>query len=283
MFSGLSAGRAAVRFSISTSIRRPCNPSRMLRQKASSSMTRSRRTTGAVSTAAAQRASRHSANPASHAPSDTPHSATDGQPSLNSHPVSARISAMACAAAAAVRDTSGHRKLLHAPRARGTPLKMVGQRQRDRVESRPVAAPGHERKPNPMIDEIIPAVQQHDSGPLLPARLATVEPAINDIVLREPPRTRRGKPKTPRFAGIPFHPRRLRFCRNKIRPGQELPRLLQARILAIGPRHSRGRELNGRPIQQFGQRRDQTLTFNAEPRTRQLNPALGSALVAKRL
>ncbi len=57
------------------------------------------RTQGAVNTAAASRESWHTVIPACHAPSETPHNATAGQPSPRSQPVKARISAIACAVA----------------------------------------------------------------------------------------------------------------------------------------------------------------------------------------
>ena len=59
------------------------------------------RTPGTVRTAQAMRVSLHAVNPASHPPNEKPRSATDGQPSSSSQPVSARISATFCAIARA--------------------------------------------------------------------------------------------------------------------------------------------------------------------------------------
>jgi hypothetical protein len=60
---------------------------------------------------------------------------------------------------------------------------------------------------------------------------------------------------------VELNPRRLAFRRYKIRPVQQLARFLQARTSSIRPRHPRGRKLNGRPVNQFGYRRDQSLNF----------------------
>src|SRR5437762_1079565 len=58
-------------------------------------------TPGTVRTAQAMRASLHAVKPAVHPPNEKPRSATDGQPSPSSQPISARISATFCAMARA--------------------------------------------------------------------------------------------------------------------------------------------------------------------------------------
>ena len=59
------------------------------------------RTPGTVRTAQVMRISLHAVKPAVHPPNEKPRSATDGQPSPSSQPVSARISATFCAMARA--------------------------------------------------------------------------------------------------------------------------------------------------------------------------------------
>ena len=111
----------------------------------------------------------------------------------------------------------------------------------------------------------IPTMQQNDHRLFLPVLTATVEPAMNDIVLREVARSRCGKAEMQsRFVGIELNPRWLAFGGNEVRAFQELKRFLQPQIRSIRLRlrHEQGfnakQDLNGRPVNTFGQRPDHT-------------------------
>jgi len=96
-----------------------------------------------------------------------------------------------------------------------------------------------------MIEDITPTVQQNHHRLLPPALRATVEPAINDIVLRGATRTRRGKAKMSGIAGNEFHPRWLAFGGNEAWPFQEFERFLQPWFWCGGGRRQQRQHLNG--------------------------------------
>src|SRR5205823_6586051 len=103
----------------------------------------------------------------------------------------------------------------------------------------------------------IATMQQNDHRPFLPAPRAAVEPAINDVILVEAARSRRGKLEvSSRLVEIEFHPRRLTFGGNEVRPLQELERFLQPQSSSINGRHPHAGFLNEQPIDKCSQRRD---------------------------
>ncbi len=105
-----------------------------------------------------------------------------------------------------------------------------------------------------MIGKVHSTMQQHDHRSFLPALCAAVETAINEVVLRKVARSRRGKAEVQR--AVELNSRRLAFGGNEVRPFQELKRFLQPRALSIVARRPDGQDLNGRPINKFGNRRD---------------------------
>ena len=85
-----------------------------------------------------------------------------------------------------------------------TAPEVIRRLQRGRVEARPMAAAGNQRISKAMIDEVNPsAMKQNDGRPFLPALGAAVEPAMNDVILREAARSRRRKAEVQaRVAGL---------------------------------------------------------------------------------
>jgi hypothetical protein len=113
-----------------------------------------------------------------------------------------------------------------------------------------------------MIDEVTPTIQQNDHRSFLPALRAAVEPAINDVVLREGARSRRGKAEVQsRLVGVELNPRRLAFGGNEVRTFQKLECFLQPGISSIGGRQHHGHELNGPPVKILGYRRDHAMVI----------------------
>ena len=138
-----------VRFNVSYAARRPCNVSRMPRRR---TVPRSRNSCARQARSSRQRPDAHRGTPPTPPatpPYEKPHSATAGQPSPNSHPVRARISATACANVFASVNNPANRSTLHG--LVRTTLKAVRRNQRRRVESRPIAAAGDQRKSETII------------------------------------------------------------------------------------------------------------------------------------
>ncbi len=118
-------------------------------------------------------------------------------------------------------------------------------------------------------------MQQNNNRTFLPAPRATIEPPVDNVVLRERARSRRGKAKVSRVSEFKFC--RRAFDRDKVRPFQELQGFLQLRIVRLvlelqqGFRPPAPHQLDGQPIQQFGQRRDHVLALKEFLVNRKIN------------
>src|SRR6266487_2042535 len=151
---------------------------------------------------------------------------------------------------------------------------MVRRLQGRCIEPGPITAAGDRRISEPITDGAVvilyysAAMQQNDHRTFLPAPRAAVEPAMNDVVFRDVARSRRGKLETySRLVGIQLNRCRLGFDGNEVRPFQKLKRFLQPRTSSIDVRLAameqvqRDPDLQDRPINEFGNRRDHIWSF----------------------